>query len=1102
MSNGSLSRGLWVVGLVAVVALALPVEAGEVEIGPLMRFPDVQGDTVVFVHGEDIWSASTAGGLARRLTVDEGEERHPKLSPDGALVAFTAEYDGNPDVYVMNADGSDIRRVTYHPYTDEVQGWHPASGKILFRSNRNSYSRFDRLFLIAPDGTGLEELPLHEAGRGAFSPDGTKIVYNRIAREDRTWKRYKGGTAQDLWLYDFATGEDRKLTEYEGTDRLPMWIGDTIYFASDRERVLNIFALDPATGSIDKVTDHLEYDARRPSAGGDGIVYELGGALWLLDTATRATRQIPIEIRTDARAARPYLKDVTDNITSVDCSPSGARALITARGEVFTVPKEHGPTRNLTMSSGARDKDAAWSPDGNHIAFISDMSGEYEIYVVDAGGAGEPVRLTEHQDGYRHTLRWSPDSTKIAFADQTLSFYYVDVETHEVTKVDQAEHEAVDVSLDLKPIHDFAWSPDSRWLAYSKMGADLVSNVYVYSLESGAVHNVSSGMYNDFGPVFSSDGEHLFFVSNRRFDPTFCDFEWEMVYKKTAGIYSLVLRADGPALLPLRSDEETAEAEESDDDADKGDDDADTPEVRIDFAGIADRIEALPVEAGNYRELAAGDGVLLYLDADEGDFNRFEFRRVGPRELKAFCLEEREESTVLEGVTAYRLSTSGTHLVYRQRDTVGLLELKKAMAAKNGGGDSEGVLDLGGLTMTLDPRAEWRQIFDEAWRLERDFFYDDGMHGLDWAAVGEKYSRLLDHASCPQDLTFLIGELIGELATSHTYVYGRDLRRSAEGVSVGMLGADFEVDEASGRFRIAKIYDVPEWTRGIKPPLARPGVDVREGDYLLAVNGREITADREIYASFQNTAGTQVRLMVNDRPTLEGAREAVVEPLSGEFTLRYLSWVEHNRRVADEASDGRIGYIHLPDTYTRSASVFPQFYSLTQKEGLIVDGRFNGGGLDPDIFLQRLAKRPMSYWTRRYSHDQVAPTPATTAHMVCITNRQAGSGGDELPFEFRQKGLGPVIGTRTWGGLVGVSMFMELIDGGGLTAPDYRIYTPDGDWVVENEGVSPDIEVELDPAEMARGHDAQLAKAIEILLAKIEAEPRPAPTNPPFPRGL
>jgi len=1034
----------------------IPLQAKEIT--PLLHYPDVYGNWVVFVAGEDIWKAPVTGGEAVRLTMNDGEEVFPKFSPDGRWIAFTGEYDGNADVYVMDTYGGNITRVTFHPDYDLVVGWHPTKNKIIFRSYRKSYQRFSRLFMINPDGSGLEPLIMHEAAQGSFNSAGTKIAYNRLSREFRTWKRYKGGTSQDIYIFDFEKMRDQKITTFPGTDRLPMWIGEKIYFSSDRDGVLNIYAYDTASKKIRQITDHKNYDVRFPSEGGDKIVYELGGDIWLLDTKNPKPHKIEITIHSDAPELRPYLKKVDEFVTDIAVSPNGKRALLTARGEIFTVPAKEGATRNLTNSSGARDKDAVWSPDGKKIAYFSDADGEYQLYLIDPLAETKPQKLTNFTSGYRHTIRWSPDSKKLAFTDQTLTLYYYDLEKRKSVKIDKAKFENVDVSIDVKPIYDFSWSPDSRFIAYSKMDSTLVNKIYIYSLNEKKTRCVSEGLFNDFHPVFSADGEHLFFISNRRFEPTYGDFEWEMVYKKMAGIYSYTLRRDGSPLLPLKSDEQ-----ESSGDKEKKNG-KDQVKVQIDFDGLQQRLEALPVKRGNYRYLAVNDKALFYLNKDEGDFNRFEFRKVGPMDLYAFDFGERKERLVIKGVDEYRLSGDGSTIVFRKGKKVGLVE----SSAKEAKGD---LLDLADLKMRYDPMAEWRQIFREAWRMERDFYYEPGMHGLNWRAIFDKYDPMLKRSVSRQDVRFVIGELIGELSTSHTYVFGGDIQRKAKRVNIGLLGADYEIDSKNNLYRFKKIYRVPDWAKTMVPPLFGPGKDVKEGDYLLKVNNQKVTADKNIYSYFVDLANKQVTLVVNDRPTLKGARTIVVKPVGNEYRLRYLDWVEHNRLVVEKASNGLIGYLHLPDTYTGSARIFPEYYySQTRKKGLIVDGRYNGGGLDPDIFLQRLNKKPLTYWTRRYSHDYFSPWMGNNAHLVCLTNRQAGSGGDELPYLFREKGMGEVIGTRTWGGLVGVSMWVPLIDGGGMSTPDYRVYNPQGKWVVENEGVAPDIEIDNDPVQMSKGY--------------------------------
>jgi len=1065
--------------LLALVALPLTASAQE----PLMQYPDIQGNTIVFASGGDLWKVSAEGGTACRLTFSDGRESYPEISPDGKLIAFTGEYDGNSDVYVMNINGGDITRLTYHPGTDEVVGWNASKNKIMFTSGRYSTSRYIKMFMISPDGTGLEEMIMYDAARGSFSPDGNRIAYNKDSQDNATWKRYTGGRAQEIFIYDLKRNEETNISNYEGSDRWPMWIGDKIYFSSDRDRVLNIWSYDTGSGKIEQVTKHTEYDVRHPDFGGNKIVYELGGDIWALDLASGTTAKIPVQVLNDMEERRPFMKDISHDITHADISPTGSRALIVARGEIFTLPEKEGPARNLTNSSGAHDKDAVWSPDGNWIAYFSDMSGEYELYITRPDGSEEPVKLTSHKDGYRHTIKWSPDSKKIAWTDQTLTLWFIDVATKAITKVDKEEYENVDVSLDVKSIFDYSWSPDSRFVVYSKMNDDFMYQLYVYGLETKSINCISNGLFHDFNPLFTKDGEHIMFISDRRFEPTYCDLEWEMVYQKIAGLYAITLKKDGKSILPYKSDEEMPAAA-----APK----SETPvTVRIDFDGITDRTEALPVTKGNYRSLALNDKALFYLNADEGNFNRFEVAGHGPMTLHSWSFDSEKESSLAEDIDDYNLSADGSTIIFTKDRGVSLMPASGGTAT---------ALKLSDLKMWYDPVSEWKQIFNEAWRMERDYYYEPGMHGQDWIAMKQKYEKLADRASCRQDLTFIIGEMIAELNTSHTYVYGGDRQRSSDPVDVGMLGADYSIDTQNNLYRFKKIYREKDWSREAWPPLAKPGVNIAEGDYLLRVNNTAVKADRDIYSYFTGLSGKQVTLTVNSKPSMAGAREVTVVPSGSENSFRYMDWLESNRLAVDKASGGKIGYIYLPDTWNGSATDFPRyFYSQTKKEGLIIDGRFNGGGLDPEIFLQRLQKKPHGFWTRRQSADQPIPHLAVDAHMALLTNRYAGSGGDELPYEFRWFGMGPIIGTRTWGGLVGVSMFIELIDGGNITAPDYRIYSEKGEWVVENEGVTPDIIIDIDSKKYSEGYDSQLMKAVEVVMKKISDEPSQWPQHEPYP---
>ncbi len=1068
--------------LLIVILLAPALTAGAQD--PFMQYPDIQGNTIVFASGGDLWKVPAEGGTACRLTFSDGRDSFPEISPDGSLVAFTGEYDGNADVYVMNTDGGNITRLTWHPGTDEVVGWNAARNKIIFTSGRNSPSRYVKMYLVSPDGTGLEEMIMYDAARGSFSPDGMKIAYNKDSQDNATWKRYRGGRAQEIYVYDFATDKETNITNHDGSDRWPMWIGDKIYFSSDRDRVLNIWSYDPATAKTEQVTRHTEYDVRHPDFGGNQVVYELGGDIWKLDLASGVSARVPVRIQQDMEERRPFMKDVSRNITRADISPSGSRALIVARGDIFTLPEKEGPVRNLTASPGARDKDAAWSPDGKWIAYFSDAAGEYELYVMKPDGSEKPLKLTSLGTGYRHTLKWSPDGRKIAWTDQTLTLWFIDVATKAITRVDKEEYENVDVSLDVKSIFDYSWSPDSRYIVYSKMNEDFMYQLYVYGLETKIANCISNGLFHDFNPLFTADGEHIVFISNRRFEPTYCDLEWEMVYQKIAGIYAITLRKDGRSLTPFKSDEEPAVKAVP----------AAAPapvSVRIDFDGITDRTEALPLEKGNYRSLAINEKSLFWLNSDEGNFNRFEVAGHGPMNLGSWSFKTAKASSLAEGIDDFRLSADGSTIVFRKDGGVSLMPAD---------GGNPVPLKLSDLKVWYDPVSEWKQIFNEAWRMERDYYYESGMHGQDWAAMKQKYEKLADRATCRQDLTFIIGEMIAELNTSHTYVYGGDSKRRADPVNIGMLGADYSVDKQNNLYRFAKIFREEDWSREAWPPLAKPGVSVVVGDYLLRVNNVDVTADKEIYSYFTGLSGKQVTLTVNSKPTLTGAREVTVVPAGSEAAFRYMDWLESNRLAVDKASGGKIGYIYLPDTWNGSATDFPRyFYSQTKKEGLIIDGRFNGGGLDPEIFLQRLQKKPHAYWTRRQSVDQPIPHLAVDARMALITNRYAGSGGDELPYEFRWFGMGPIIGTRTWGGLVGVSQFIELIDGGSITAPDYRIYNEKGEWVVENEGVTPDIIIDVDSKKYSEGYDTQLMKAVEVVMKKISEEPRSLPKHQPYP---
>ncbi len=1067
----------------------------------LLRFPDIYRDKIVFVYAGDLWTVSAEGGMARRLTSFDGYEVFPKFSPDGRLIAFTGSYDGNGDVYVIPAKGGEPRRLTYRPGTGQPSGglslddwvvdWFPGGKEILFRSAREAFpSR--KLFRISVDGGFPESLKLPEAGLASFSPDGGKIAYNRKSREFRTWKRYYGGTAQDIWIYDLNTDAVKRITKWKGTDNFPMWSGDKIYFTSDREHTLNIYCYDLKTEKIRKITHHKEYDVKWPSLGPGAIVYENGGYLYVLDLSTEKTKKISVEVPSERIFARPTWEKVDDLIFDFGLSPSAKRAVFSARGEIFTVPEEKGEVRNITQTPAIREIYPAWSPDGKWVAYLSDKTGEYELYIRPGDGSGEERRITYDGQCFRFGPVWSPDSKKLLYSDKKLRLFYVDIDKKEPMLVDRAE---------VSEIHDYVWSPDNRWIAYSKNNPSYFASIYLYSLDKEKVYKITGELTDDFYPVFDPEGKYLYFISARTFSPIFSDFERsDYVYRNTRNIYLITLQADTLSPFAPESDEEKGgeekEGEDEEKEKEKGKEkkkeEKKPKEIHIDLENIDQRVVGVPIKSGNYMALSATEGKILYLalppiweyDGDGGPQNA----------LRMYDLKEKEENTLISGIDAYRICSKGDKILYKSGNTYGIIEAKKG---KNKVGD--GKLNTSGMEMKVDPRGEWRQIFEEAWRLERDFFYDPNMHGVDWEAMKKRYGQLLPYVAHRWDLTYLIGEMIGELTTSHTYVGGGKMPKTKP-VEVGLLGADLQPDKKSGFYRFKKIYKGENWKKDRRAPLTEPGVTVKEGDYLIAVNGREVHYPANPYQFLEKTVDKQVKIKVNDKPEAKGAREMTVKPAGSEYMLRYLDWVERNRRRVEEATDGRVGYIHVPNTSLWGLNEFSRsFFAQTRKDGLILDVRYNGGGMIPDMFIEHLKREILSLWSPREGLLGRTPSTALYGHMVCIINEYAGSGGDALPYYFREAGLGPLVGTRTWGGLVGISRRIPLIDGGYVTCPEIAFINLKGEWDVENHGVDPDFEVDNRPDLVIKGGDPQLEKAIEVIMKKLKEEPKTLPERPKYP---
>jgi tricorn protease len=1072
----------------------------------LLRHPDIHGDRIVFSYGGDLWMADAHGGDARRLTSDAGLEYFPKFSPDGRWIAFTGEYSGTRQVHVISAEGGAPRQLTFYNdvgplpprggIDNRVLGWTPDGKSVVFNPHRLPWNDRMPAHYIVPANGGMETaLAIPEGSAGMFSPDGSKFVYTPIEREFRTWKRYRGGRAQDIWIYDLKSNTAEQITNTPENENQPMWIGDAIFYTSDREGgKMNLYSYDLKTRQTRKLTNHTDYDVLWPSTDRRQIVYECGGYVWRFDPATGKDERIPIHVVGDFRNTVPQFRNVKGNIEAFSLSPTGARALFCARGEIFTVPAKNGEIRNLTMTPGIRERAPAWSPDGRWIAYLSDKSGdEYEIYVRAADGTGSERQITSGGKAWRFDPVWSPDSKMLAFSDKDHMLRLIDVASGKVTDVDKDTY---------GDITHYRWSPDSRWVAYTKNNEARFSIIYVYSIPEGKVYQLTSGMTDDNEPVFDPKGRYLYFTSNRDYNLTFSAFEFNYVYTDSTRVYVAVLAADGPALFLPQSDEEKASAADKDhpppaagsekdaekkpadakpDDAAASKKTAATPNVKIDAAGFEKRVRAIPGAAGNYRELFALPGGILYLNGR------------GPKtQLKLYNLDDRKEEVVLDGVRDYDVSSNGEKVIAHAGADYLLVNAKPGQKA------SDSTLSLDHLEMKVDPRAEWTQEFNDAWRIFRDWFYDPNMHGVDWPAMKAKYGQLVPHMNHRADLDFILGELGGELNSGHVYVETSD-DWQVKRVDNGLLGADIVADD-SGYFRIRHIFPGENWHDAFRSPLTEPGVKVKEGDYILAVDGTSTKGVDNFYRLLENKANRVVSLLVASHPDPNGAREEHVRPIAKETNLRYLDWVQSRRAMVDKLSGGRIGYIHLPNTANEgNRELFKYFYPLANKDALIIDDRYNGGGFIPDRMIELLDRPILSYWVRRNLAPTRTPGYANAGPKVMLINGYSASGGDALPYYFRERGLGRLIGTRTWGGLIGLSGNPPLLDGGTVDVPQFRFLDPHGMWAVEGKGVSPDIEVVDRPDLVVAGHDPSLEKGVEVLMQELKEHPPAKLTIPPVP---
>jgi tricorn protease len=921
-----------------------------------------------------------------------------------------------------------------------------------------------RYHLVPANGGDETPMEIPEGGGGMFSPDGTKVVYTPIDREFRTWKRYRGGRAQDVWIYDLENSTSEQLTDNPATDHQPVWVGDDIYFTSDRGYTLNLYRYS-ADGS-EAVTSHEEFDVLWASAGPNAIVYENGGRLYRYDPASGATRRLEITVGGDRPATLPRVVEASEFIESADLSPSANRVLITARGDVFSVPAKDGPVRNLTRTPGSREIDASWSPDGKHLAYLSDASGEYEIWVRPVGG-GDARRVTKDGAIWRFAPVWSPDSGMLIFGDKKQRLNVVDVDSGRVRVIDSSVY---------NDITDYSWAPDSRFVTYVKNNELGIGDVWVHALGDKRNYRVTSSMTDETEPVFDPQGRYLYFLSSRDQDLQFSSIEFNYMVTDSTRVYAAQLNADQPALLLPKSDEvEPASDGNGDEEEDKSDDDAVT--INIDFEGIERRVVALQESGGDYNNLAASPKGPVYVSGQNGDNN-----------VMLFKLDDEEEVTVLEGVESFSLSGNGEKVLYSASGELGIADLAAEQDA------SEGRLDLDDMELLVDPKVEWQQMYVDGWRILRDWFYDPNMHGMDWDGIRTKYEPLVQHVAHRADLDYIFGEIAGEMNAGHIYVQSGD-QPAVERRDGGLLGAEFKRE--GDAYRVSKIFQGETWQATFYSPLAAPGVDVAVGDYIVAVNGVSTAGAQNFYQLLENTGGDVVTLTVNDKPSARGSRDVMVRTVTSETQLRYLDWVEDRARRVDELSGGRIGYVHLPNTAgDGNRELFKRFMPQMNKDALIIDARYNGGGFIPDRMIELVSRKPLNYWKRRGIEPLATPAFSHTGPKATLINGYSSSGGDAFPYYFRKLGLGPLIGTRTWGGLIGISGNPSLADGGSILASTFRFMSTDGEWAVENEGVSPDIEVVDRPEFVAAGQDPTLEAAVRHLLAELE-KARPTKVKAP-----
>ena len=1119
--------------------LTLSVSSSAAQSAPVLaQQPTLSATQVVFVFAGDLWSVPRTGGEAKRLTTGAGVESNPFFSPDGKWVAFTGQYDGNTDVFVMPAEGGVPRRLTWHPDTDTTLGWTRDGKKVMFSSTRASYSRFREMFLVGLDGGLEEKLPLPMGFEATFSPNGDRLAYVPLSRAFTAWKRYRGGQATPIWIATLANSQIEKVPREKSNDYCPMWIGDKVYFLSDRTEPVSLFSYDTRTKKVSQVVQNTGMDFKSASAGPGAIVLEQFGRIQLYDIASGNLTPLTISVAGDIGELRPKYVNVARRLANAHISPTGARALFEARGEILTVPAEKGDTRNLTGTTTVMERDPAWSPDGQWIAYFSDESGEYEMHVRDSMGRSEARKIRlEQSPTFYAAPRWSPDSKKIAYLDAHLNTWYVDIDARKPVRIDKDRY--------LFPMGQRlpVWSPDSKWIAYSKRLPNYMSAIFLYSLGEGKSRQLTDGLSDARYPVFDKDGKHLYFTASTDSGPSLEADIRSFTRIPTRSIYVAVLSKTDPSPFAPESDEEkpakpteekkpTEDKQPAEKKADSSDEQkpdapgeeqksappsgaaARVPNVRIDWDRINQRILAVPMPARNYAGLQVGRaGHLFAIEAPQPGPPGS-----GPAGaiVHRFDLRQRRSDVVASGVRFFEVSANGEKTLTAQADRWTIQTLRP-MAPASGGGPpggagpsgpppGQGPGGGGSGTFTLrtdaievrsDPRAEWKQMYHDAWRIQREFFYDPSLHGLDLSAAIRKYEPYLESVMSRRDLSYVFADMMGEITVGHLGVGGGDVPE-IKTIQTGLLGADYRIE--SGRYRFSTIYDGENWNPDLKAPLTQPGVNVEEGEYLLAVNGRDVRATDNVYSFFEATAGKNVLLRVGPNPDGTGSREVTVVPIPNEARLRNLAWIEGNRRKVDAATNGRVAYVYMPDTAFGGLTNFTRYYyAQVGKDAVIIDERFNGGGALATDIIEHLKRTMMSLVATRDGEDEVQPQGAIFGPKVMIINEFAGSGGDAMPNYFRRASVGKLIGKRTWGGLVGRAGAPPLMDGGFVTAPSSAVWGPAGQWDAENVGISPDIEVEHDPALVRQGKDPQLERAIAEVMAELKKNPVTKPTRPAYP---